>query len=132
MQKKYVFHYNGDLADTHEEVEPGEMTYHEHLMAEDGKYCYASMESSPTDRVEAYFDDGNELTVWKSELKEAVKRKCEIVFTMNAAMSYEVEAASRNEAEEKAQAFIDSEDFFHVVREKCDFFSPEVYIIKFK
>ena len=70
MTKDYIFHYNGDLAGEHEEVAPGEMTYHEHLTEEDGKHCRADLESSPTHNVEAYFDDGNELTVWKNELEE--------------------------------------------------------------
>ena len=37
MLKDYIFHYNGDLKDEHEEVGKGELTYHEHLMMEDGK-----------------------------------------------------------------------------------------------
>lgn len=70
MMKDYIFHYNGDLANEHEDVEPGEMTYHEHLLEEDGNHCRADMEDRFNLSVEAYFDDGNELTVWIDELEE--------------------------------------------------------------
>lgn len=70
MMKDYIFHYNGDLAKEHEDVAPGEMTYHEHLVEEDGKHCRSDMEDRFNLCVEAYFDDGNELTVWIDELEE--------------------------------------------------------------
>lgn len=72
MMKDYIFHYNGDLANKHEDVALGEMTYHEHLVEEDGKHCRADMDMKGRflPRVEAYFDDGNELTVWIDELEE--------------------------------------------------------------
>ena len=75
--KKYIFHYNGDCAnvDESEFLEPGEMTYHEHLLAEDGKTCETDVSnpdvtSTGMPCVEAYFEDGNELTVYLSELEE--------------------------------------------------------------
>ena len=74
MMKDYIFHYNGDMANKHENVEPGEMTYHEHLVEEDGKHCRADMNNKNEwgwiDEVVAYFDDGNELSVWIYELEE--------------------------------------------------------------
>lgn len=71
MLKDHIFHYNGDLKDEHEEVGEGEFTYHEHLMMEDGKHCKADVEGrNDSGSVEAYFDDGNELSVWINELEE--------------------------------------------------------------
>ena len=71
MLKDYIFHYNGDLKDKLEEVGEGELTYHEHLMMEDGKHCKADVEDrNDSGSVEAYFDDGNELSVWIDELEE--------------------------------------------------------------
>lgn len=70
MMKDYIFHYNGDMKDKPEEVGPGELTYHEHLMMEDGKHCRANLDDRFNLGVEAYFDDGNELTVWIDELEE--------------------------------------------------------------
>lgn len=72
---RYIFHYNGDLTNEHEEVEDGGLTYHEHLTEEDGKPCEADLESGYRGpdgklRTEAYFDDGNELTVYADELEE--------------------------------------------------------------
>lgn len=76
--KKYVFHYNGDCEnlDESEFLEPGEMTLHEHMIEEDGKTCTISDEvdtsSCGKPCVEAYFDDGNELTVYLDELEEVM------------------------------------------------------------
>ena len=76
--KKYVFHYNYDCADMNESefLEPGEMTYHEHLIEEDGMICTISdeIETSACGKpcVEAYFEDGNELTVYLDELEEVM------------------------------------------------------------
>lgn len=61
-----------------------------------------------------------------------MKKKFVAVITLETAMSYEVEAENEDEADEKVQEFIDSEDFFDVVREKCDFFSPEIYSINMR
>lgn len=47
-----------------------------------------------------------------------------------ACASYTVIAKDAEEAEEKAQAFIDSEDFFTVYRAGCDFFEPTVGYIQ--
>lgn len=73
--KRYRFHYNNDLADVHEEVYDGELTYHEHLVEQDGNICSASVEDAYRDgggklMTEAFFDDGNELTVYVDELEE--------------------------------------------------------------
>ena len=70
MMKDYIFHYNGDMAEEHEEVGHGEMTYHEHLKMEDGKHCRADLSHPSLGVVEAYFDDGNELDVWITELEK--------------------------------------------------------------
>ena len=70
MLKEYIFHYNGDLANEKEVVAPGELTYHEHLVAENEKLCRANIEDRHGNSVEAYFDDGNELSVWVDELEE--------------------------------------------------------------
>lgn len=43
-----------------------------------------------------------------------------------ACASFTVQAKDAEEAEEKAQAFIDSPDFFNVYRDACDFFEPTV------
>lgn len=61
-----------------------------------------------------------------------MKKRFVAVITLETAMSYEVEAENEDEADEKVQEFIDSEDFFDVVREKCDFFSPEIYSINMR
>ena len=45
-----------------------------------------------------------------------MKKKFVAVITLETAMSYEVEAENEDEADEKVQEFIDSEDFFNVVR----------------
>ena len=58
-----------------------------------------------------------------------MKKKFTVIITMETAMSYEVEAENEDEANDKAQEFIDSEKFFDTVREKCDFFSPEIYSV---
>ena len=47
-----------------------------------------------------------------------------------ACASFTVQAKDAEEAEEKAQAFIDSEDFFAVYRAGCDFFEPTVGYIQ--
>ena len=71
MLKDYIFHYNGDMKDEEEEVEEGELTYHEHLRMEDGQHCRANLEyRNDSGSIEAYFDDGNELSVWIDELEE--------------------------------------------------------------
>lgn len=70
MLKEYIFHYNGNLADEKEHVKPGEMTYHEHLVEENGKHCRADIDARYALTVEAYFDDGNELSVYIDELEE--------------------------------------------------------------
>ena len=46
-----------------------------------------------------------------------------------ACASFTVHAKDEDEAEEKAQAFIDSEDFFTVYRAECDFFEPTIDFI---
>ena len=75
---RYIFHYNGDLADEQAEekegLEEGEYTYHEHLTLEDGKPCTADMSEAwrgcdGRKMVDAFFDDGNELTVYEEELE---------------------------------------------------------------
>ena len=76
--KKYIFHYNGDLenVDESEFLDPGEMTYHEHLLEEDGNVCMAvEIDDAITDRpcAEAYFEDGNELIVYVDELEEVAE-----------------------------------------------------------
>ena len=73
--KKYIFHYNGDMANEHEEVEEGGMTYHEHLLQQDGNICEVDLSDAYEGpdgkiRVEAFFEDGNELTVYTEELEE--------------------------------------------------------------
>lgn len=70
MLKDYIFHYNGDMKDKYEKVCEGELTYHEHLMMEDGKHCKVDTDYDPLGGVVAYFDDGNELSVWIDELEE--------------------------------------------------------------
>ena len=80
MMKKYVFHYNGSEEICQEKereyLEEHEMIYHEHLMEQDGNTCMADIEDASKamndfgPAVEAYFDDGNELTVYLSELEE--------------------------------------------------------------
>lgn len=76
--KKYVFHYNGDCENVDESkfLEPGEMTYHEHLLQEDGNTCTISdkieVNACGKPCVEAYFEDGNELIVFMDELEEVL------------------------------------------------------------
>lgn len=43
-----------------------------------------------------------------------------------ACASFTVQAKDAEEADEKAQSFIDSDDFFTVYRAECDFFEPTV------
>ena len=78
IETRYIFHYNGDLADEQAEekegLEEGEYTYHEHLTLEDGKPCTADMSEAwrgcdGRKMVDAFFDDGNELTVYEEELE---------------------------------------------------------------
>lgn len=71
---KCIFHYNGDMANIQEEVLDYEYTYHNLLTMEDGKTCEAYPEAGyygPDGkfRIEVYFDDGNELTVYEEELQ---------------------------------------------------------------
>ena len=47
-----------------------------------------------------------------------------------ACASFTVMAKDAEEAEEKAQSFIDSDDFFTLYRAKCDFFEPTVDFIQ--
>ena len=73
--KNYLFRYNGDLAGEHEDVAEGEMTYHEHLQQEDGNVCEADLDEGfrgPDGRfrVDAFLEDGNELSVFEDELTE--------------------------------------------------------------
>jgi len=68
--KSYIFRYNGNMQDVHEDVEPGELTYHEHLMEQDGRRCTADLSTVDDGVVEAYFEDGNELSVYPEELTE--------------------------------------------------------------
>ena len=76
--KQYIFHYNGDCVDVDESefLEPGEMSYHEHLIQEDGKICqignWIDTAACGKPCTEAYFEDGNELIVFMEEL-EAVE-----------------------------------------------------------
>lgn len=70
MVRDYIFAYNGDMADVIDPVEPGEMTYHEHLLQQDGHHCKADPDEAVDGIVEAYFDDGNELNVYLFELTE--------------------------------------------------------------
>ena len=50
-----------------------------------------------------------------------------------ACASFTVQAKDADEADDKAQAFIDSPDFFKVYRDACDFFEPTVdYISEVK
>ena len=74
MTKDYIFHYNGDLQGVPEDVEPGELTYHEHLLEQDGRHCIADLEDVEIHNgrsvIPAFFDDGNELTVYLEELTE--------------------------------------------------------------
>ena len=53
-------------------------------------------------------------------------RKYEVTIRMEADFVFSVDANSREEAEEQASCFIDSDNFFEVVREKCEFYSPEI------
>ena len=46
-----------------------------------------------------------------------------------ACASFTVRAKGKDEAEEKAQDFIDSDSFFTVYRQDCDFFEPTVDVI---
>ena len=46
-----------------------------------------------------------------------------------ACASFTVRADSPEEAEDKAQEFIDSDDFFTIYRDGCDFFEPTVDVI---
>ena len=79
MTTDYKFHYNRDLEGIPEAVEPGEMTYHEHLIEQDGRHCIADPDDAEDKydgrkTLEAYFDDGNELTVYLDELEELFYR----------------------------------------------------------
>lgn len=47
-----------------------------------------------------------------------------------ACASFTVQAKDAEEAEEKAQSFIDSDDFFTLYRAECDFFEPTVDYIQ--
>ena len=50
-----------------------------------------------------------------------------------ACASFTVQAKDADEADDKAQTFIDSPDFFNVYRDACDFFEPTVdYISEVK
>lgn len=73
--KRYRFRYNGDLENEPEDIEEGEMTYHEHLLQQDGNTCLSNLSTAyrgcdGRELVEAFFDDGNELTVYVDELEE--------------------------------------------------------------
>ena len=84
IAKRCVFHYNGDMKANEEEerrwLDPDEPTNHELLSAHDGQECtiwmycedFAIATGEPT--TSAYFDDGNELTVYLSELNELNER----------------------------------------------------------
>lgn len=47
-----------------------------------------------------------------------------------ACASFTVQAKNEDEADEKVQQFIDSDDFFTVYRAECDFFEPTVDYIQ--
>lgn len=55
--------------------------------------------------------------------------KYTVLIDTYACASFVVEADSPEEADEKAQEFIDSENFFVKYREDCDFFEPTIGLI---
>ena len=69
----YIFHYNGSEAETQETerkwLDEGELTYHEHLVQQDGNRCTADLSCAENGTVCAFFEDGNELTVYLTELE---------------------------------------------------------------
>ena len=69
--EEFIFRYNGDMANVVEEHDEDGMTYHELLLQENGMRCRVYFEEwdSP-EKGSAYFDDGNELTVYRTELEE--------------------------------------------------------------
>lgn len=72
MLRDFIFHYRiHDAGTSHEGLEPGEMSEHEHLMEQDGKHCQAHIEPWYDEHscFEVYFDDGNELDVYLCELE---------------------------------------------------------------
>lgn len=80
MNKRFVFHYNGDMKATEEEerkfLDPDELTTHEMLSKHDGEICTADPNchgfciTTGKTVLTAYFDDGDEQTVYLSELTE--------------------------------------------------------------
>ena len=52
--------------------------------------------------------------------------KYEVYIDATATLSLEVDAANAEEAVEKGEEFIQSDAFFDVLREKCDFHEPSV------
>ena len=81
MLKKYMFNYNGNEAKNHEiekayfnDIEEEYLTEHELLSQVDGMVCIADIddydEGEDGPIVEAFFEDGNELNVYISELTE--------------------------------------------------------------
>lgn len=62
--------------------------------------------------------------------QDAGEKEFEYCVDTYACASFTVHAKDADEADEKAQQFIDSEDFFTVYRAKCDFFEPTVDYIQ--
>ena len=82
MMKRYMFHYNGSEKENHYEQldyyhlngDHESLTEHELLSRQDGNICKADLDSALDNEVgklvEAYFEDGNELDVYVTELEE--------------------------------------------------------------
>lgn len=66
--KRYIFHYT--IQDGDKECFDDELacSYHDSLLSADGQECTAEFEDGDT-ITEAFFDDGNELSVYVSELE---------------------------------------------------------------
>lgn len=87
MMKRYRFHYNGseqqnylvqrEYYDNFDEDGLLMLTEHEQLTNHNGNMCRTDLDTAEGNGigkvVEAYFDDGNELNVYVSELKRFKK-----------------------------------------------------------
>ena len=53
--------------------------------------------------------------------------KFDVTIDCSACATFEIEAETEDEAYEKAEEFIQQDDFFVKYREQCDFIDPQVY-----
>lgn len=53
--------------------------------------------------------------------------KFDVTIDCSAVATFEIEAETIDEAYEKAEEFIQTDDFFEQYRTQCDFIDPQVY-----